>query len=241
MGRAILSGIVPMLTVPVTIKANFADNNWASIVSACHQNIVPATWVVGNQKTMTINGTAYVIDIIGKGHDDYADGSGKAPLTFQMHDCYSYDEARGYMNSVDTNISGWTICAMRQTNLPDILALMPMEVQNGIREVNKLTSAGDNSSTINTTADKLFLLSEIEVFGTTQYSYTGEGKQYEYYSAGNSKVKNIDLYGDVVAIPWWERSPEESSSMNFCYVSHDGTAGGTTAGLQNGVAFAFCF
>ena len=54
---------------------------------------------------------------------------------------------------------------------------MPTEVQNGIREVNQMTSAGSQSATINTTADKLFLLSEIEIFGSVSYSKSGEGTQ----------------------------------------------------------------
>lgn len=141
----------------------FANNTWAKIIKACQNKEVPETWVVGNQKAMTINGADYLIDIIGKNHDNYSDGSGKAPLTFQLHDCYGTQYA---MNSSGTNRGGWKSCAMRSTHLPAILALMPTEVQNGIREVNKLTSAGSKSATINTTADKLFLLSEIEIFGS---------------------------------------------------------------------------
>lgn len=154
----------------------FANNTWAKIIKACQNKEVPETWTVGSQKAMTINGTDFVIDIIGKEHDDYADGSGKAPLTFQLHDCYG--ETKN-MNSSNTNSGGWTSCAMRSTHLPAILARMPTEVQNGIREVNKLTSAGSQSATINTTADKLFLLSEIEIFGSVRYSKSGEGTQYD--------------------------------------------------------------
>ena len=57
--------------------------------------------------------------------------------------------------------------------------------------MQKKSSAGNQSSSIQTTNDKLFLLSEIEIFGSTTYSFTGEGKQYDYYKAGNSKVKNL--------------------------------------------------
>ena len=233
MGRVIMSGIVPTLKAPVTYKANFADNTWAQIIDACHKNQVPDTWVVGNSKTMLINGTEYQIDIIGKSHDDYADGSGKAPLTFQMHDCYA-DVNR--MNSSNTNSGGWTSCAMRSTHLPAILALMPTEVQNGIREVNKLTSAGSQSSTINTTADKLFLLSEIEIFGSVSYSKSGEGTQYDYYKAGNSKVKNRN----GGAAYWNERSPLKDGSTQFCMVSNTGTADYGGASSAAGVAFGFC-
>ena len=213
---------------------NFADNEWSTIIWACQTGNVPEEWTVGSQKAMTINGTNYQIDIIGKKHDDYADGSGKAPLTFQMHDCYGTKYA---MNSSSTNSGGWTSCAMRSTHLPAILALMPTEVQNGIREVNKLTSAGSQSATINTTADKLFLLSEIEIFGSVSVSKSGEGTQYDYYKAGNSKVKKFN----GGAAGWWERSPRGSSSAHFCIVDSSGVAGYYGAGIANGVAFAFCF
>lgn len=234
MGKVIMSGIVPMLSVPTTTKPNFADNTWAQIIKACQTNKVPDTWAVGNQKTMAIGGTDYAIDIIGKNHDDYADGSGKAPLTLQLHNCYADGKP---MNSSNTNLDGWTGCAMRSTHLPAILALMPAEVQNGIREVNKLTSEGNRSNPINTTMDKLFLLSEIEIFGSVSYSKSGEGAQYDYYKAGNSKVKNRN----GSARYWWERSPYDSDSARFCSVNINGGAGFANASATYGVAFAFCF
>ena len=215
------------------LKDNFADNDWSAIIAACHSGSVPSTWVVGNSKTMTINGASYQVDIIGKNHDTYASG-GKAPLTFQLHDCYG--ETKN-MNSSNTNSGGWTSCAMRSTHLPAILALMPTEVQNGIREVNKMTSAGSQSATINTTADKLFLLSEIEIFGSVSYSKSGEGTQYDYYKAGNSKVKNYSGSAHY----WWERSPFGSDSTRFCSVTSDGDADYYGASNADGVAFGFCF
>lgn len=215
------------------LKDNFADNDWSAIIAACHSGSVPSTWVVGNSKTMTINGASYQVDIIGKNHDTYTAG-GKAPLTFQLHDCYADTKA---MNSSNTNSGGWTSCAMRSTHLPAILALMPTEIQNGIREVNKLTSAGSQSATINTTADKLFLLSEVEIFGSTTYSEAGEGTQYDYYKAGNSKVKKRNGSAAI----WWERSPNAGYSTRFCYVDSNGSAGLSGASTARGVAFGFCF
>ena len=215
------------------LDAIFSNNSWEAIIAACQSGRVPDSWAVGDSKTMTINGADYQIDIIGKNHDTYTAG-GTAPLTFQMHDCYG---TKYKMNRSDTNRGGWESCAMRTTHLPAILALMPTEVQNGIREVNKLTSAGSQSSTINTTADKLFLLSEIEIFGRTTHSKRGEGSQYAYYSAGNSKVKNLS----GSANGWWERSPRGSDSTYFCSVSSSGGAINGSASSSRGVAFGFCF
>ena len=216
-----------------TIDAIFANNSWEAIIAACQSGNVPDTWAVGNSKTMTINGADYQIDIIGKNHDTYTAG-GTAPLTFQMHDCYGTKYA---MNRLEDHSGGWMSCEMRSTHLPAILALMPSEVQSGIKEVNKLTSEGSQSSTINTTADKLFLLSEIEIFGKTTYSNSGEGRRYAYYSAGNSKVKKLS--GSANA--WWERSPYGKDSTRFCRVYSNGYASydGPTALI--GVAFGFCF
>lgn len=211
-------------------EANFADNTWAQIITACQKRIVPPTWKVGDQKAMTIGGTDYLIDIIGINHDDYSDGSGKAPFTFQLHDCYG--ELKN-MNSSRTNNGGWTSCVMRQTHLPAILSKMPTEVRNNIREVNKLTSAGNQSATINTTADKLFLLSEIEIFGSVSHSKSGEGTQYDYYKAGNSRAKDG-------ADSWWERGPNGNDSTHFCFVLR-GNASSSNANYATGVAFGFCF
>jgi hypothetical protein len=214
-------------------EANFADNTWAQIIAACQRGIVLETWAVGNQKSMTINGTSYQIDIIGKNHDTYASG-GKAPLTFQLHDCYGETKK---MKSSATNSGGWKNSEMRTTHLPAILAHMPAEVQNGIREVSKKASVGGASSTIETVSDKLFLLSEVEIFGSTSYSAAGEGTQYDYYKAGNSKVKKQNGSANY----WWERSPYGSDSTYFCNVNSGGNANYSYPSNNFCVAFAFCF
>ena len=232
-GRTLIGGTGYDITFAPPYDSVFANNTWQQIIEACHNNAVPDTWNVADQKPMTINGVDYQIDIIGKNHDTYAAG-GKAPLTFQLHDCYADKKD---MNSSNTNSGGWKNSAMRTTHLPAILALMPTEVQNGIREVSKKASAGGASSTIETVSDKLFLLSEVEIFGSTSYSAAGEGTQYDYYKAGNSKVKKRN----GSAASWWERSPNASNSTSFCLVISYGSANANNASYVRGVAFGFCF
>ena len=216
------------------INPVFGNNSWATIIAACQAKKIPTTWKVGDSCNMTINNKTYAIDIIGKNHDEYPDKSGKAPLTFQLHDCYGDTKK---MNSSITNSGGWLQSEMRTTHLPAILALMPTEVQNGIREVSKKASVGGASSTIETVSDKLFLLSEVEIFGSTSYSAAGEGTQYDYYKAGNSKVKKRN--GSEAS--WWERSPNASNSTSFCLVISYGSANANNASYVRGVAFGFCF
>ena len=214
-------------------EADFVFNTWEQIIAACQKKSIPSTWKVGDQKSMTIDGLGYVIDIIGINHDTYTAG-GTAPLTFQLHDCYS---KLNKINSSETNRGGWKNSSMRTKHLPAILALMPTEVQNSIREVSKKASVGGGSSTIETVSDKLFLLSEVEIFGSTTTSAEGEGTQYDYYKAGNSKVKKRN----GSAAYWWERSPSANYSMYFCMVGSDGSVNIGGPSYANGVAFGFCF
>ena len=114
--------------------------------------------------------------------------------------------------------------------------MLSTDLKNVLKFVNKVSSVGNNSSGLETTSDKLFLLSEIEIFGSTQYSYAGEGKQYEYYAAGNSTIKKVN----GSANSWWERSPSSGNTTNFCYVYSNGSADYDYASAWYGVSFGFC-
>lgn len=217
----------------VEVRPNFADNDWGSIIYACHSGNVPDTWVAGDSKTMTIDGVNYQFDIVGKNHDTYTAG-GIAPLTFGLHDCYG---TKYPMNSSNTNSTGWNDSKMRTETLPAILAKMPENIQNGIRAVNKLTATSGSSSTIKTASDKLFTFSEMEVCGSATTSHAGEGKQYDYYKAGNSKVKKVG----IDASWWWLRSPGANSSTRFCVVTKNDSIGINDASFLAGVCFGFCF
>lgn len=215
----------------VSLNPNFADNTWEQIMEACHSGGLLDTWVVGDSKTMTIDGTDYQFDIVGKNHDTYTAG-GIAPLTFGMHDCYGTEQP---MNNTNTNKGGWNLCKMRTGILPGILAKMPENIRNGIRDVNKLYAVGNSSSvTYQTTADKLFLYSDDEVYGSES---SKEGEQYDYYKAGNSKVKKV---GDT-ASRWWLRSFQPFSVGGFYVVNTNSSLESITADNWAGVAFAFCF
>ena len=179
---------------------------------------------------MTINKKTYAIDIIGKNHDDYADGSGKAPLTFQMHTTYA---TQYKMNGAEYNNCGWKNCLVRTSNaFPKLKQVMPAEVVAALKAVTKKTTAGDASSAIDTTSDTLFLLSEIEVQGTRTHSYAGEGTQYAYYKTAANRKKNR---------AWYLRSPRINSTSCFCRTGWDGEADWSVASEVDGIAAAWCF
>ena len=214
----------------VSIKAVFSENSWPDIIAAVHNKEVPGTWNVGDSCNMTINNKTYAIDIIGKNHDDYADGSGKAPLTFQMHTTYA---TQYKMNGAESNSCGWVNCLVRTYNaFPTLRKVMPAEVVAAMKAVTKKTSAGSASSAIDTTEDTLFLLSEIEVQGTRTFSYAGEGTQYEYYKTAANRKKNR---------AWYLRSPRLNSTTCFDRTGWSGEADWSVASEVDGIAAAWCF
>ena len=214
----------------VMIDPVFGNNSWATIIKACREKQVPNTWSVGDRCNMTINNKTYSIDIIGKNHDDYADGSGKAPLTFQMHTCYATEYK---MNNSDSNTGGWADCLLRTTGgFKTIKSKMPAEVVAAMKEVVKKTAADGYDSTINTTKDTMFLLSEIEVQGTRTHSNAGEGMQYTYYQTAANRKKNR---------AWYLRSPRTNSTTCFCRTGWNGEADWSVASEVDGIAAAWCF
>ena len=216
----------------LTLFPDLETTSWDDINLASESGIASSIWSVGDKKTVAIDGVNYQAQIIGFDHDTKTSG-GKAGITFQLVDCLNSIYP---MNSTNTNGGGWTSCAMRTSTMATLLTKLPSALQNVIKAVNKLTSAGSQSATINTTSDKLFLLSDVEILGYVSSSFAGEGTQYDWYKAGNTKVKKVN----GSASHWWVRSPYKYSATNFCYVNSDGNATFSTASDSFGVSFAFC-
>ena len=221
---------------PFVVGATLEATSWDNIAAVSKFGQAPNYWKVGDKKNITVNGVTYAAQIIGFDHDTLttADGSRtKAGITFQLVDCLNTTYS---MNGSNTNVNGWRGSTMRTSTMATLLNQLSSDLKSVLEFVNKVTSVGSNSSGLETTSDKLFLLSEIEVFGATQYSYAGEGKQYEYYTAGNSTIKKVN----GSANNWWERSPHSGSTDIFCNVHNNGNASYNGAIYSGGVSFGFC-
>lgn len=221
-------------TPPKRFDDTFSANSWNDIILACQMNLVPTSWNVGDSKPIVVEGVTYQIDIIGKNHDAYSDGTGLAPLTLQFHECY---ETTQRMNGSNTNTGGWMTSEMRLTTIPTVFDALPIDVRSGIRQVNKPTTIGGQQNTVNLAQDNLFLLSEVEVFGDSPFSRGGEGVQYEYYAKGLSPIKTRKGTDSI----WWLRSPYSLGTGQFCRVSATGEANWVNATTTSYIAPAFCF
>lgn len=217
---------------PFTIGNNLNDTDWADIDICGRLGMAQQFFKVGDSKTVNIGGTNYEVQIIGFNHDDNVSG-GKAAYSFQLVDCLNQTQQ---MNTSNTNTGGWNGSAMRG-RMSTYKSQLPAALRNVIKTVKKKSGTGGGSSSgTQQTNDDLFLLSEIEIFGTTTYSVAGEGTQYEWYKAGNSRIKKVN----GSANDWWERSPCSGDAYSFCSVGSSGYADYNAADYSGGVSFGFC-
>lgn len=243
-GRDAYMGIDGEWNTLLPPPAPLEDMSWGEINAVAMAGEVAAYWSVGDTKTITfpsavLGSTTITVKIMGFDYDDLADGSGKAPISFGMVDCFATTRS---MNGSDTNAEGWDGCGLRDTLVDTVLpALQAVIGSSVIKPVSKRTSAGSHSSTINTTTDSVWLFSEYEVFGTVTYSVAGEKPTdksicYPAFTNSASRIKNVGSSASY----WWERSPYASGSTSFCRVAPGGSANSTDASYTYGVAVGFC-
>ena len=174
------------------------------------------------------DGSTLTYKIIGVNHDDLADGSGKAGLTFLT----TSTGISSWMSIMSNNDGVWEQSALRQKmNSGEIWNLMPSDFRSRVKSVRKLTNnvgGGDanKNAAVTATSDRLFLLSYSEIVPTSywaaDYPWTSsEGTQYE---AFKGKVTNNHSGNDCLQIGnnWWERSVSPGTSADFLYVGSDG-------------------
>lgn len=225
-------------TINVTVQMlspTLANNTWAQIAAASEAGVAASTWSVGDTKNITVGGETLTVEIVGFNHDDLASG-GKAGITFGLKNLMANTRQ---MNSSNTNAGGFTGSDMYDWLQGTLLNSLPSDLRAVLKSVNKKTSAGSQSSTINTNAMKIFLFSEIEIFGSVTYSKSGEGSQYSRFATASSRIKYLSN-GSGSADYWWERSPYGSGSSSFCTVNSDGSASYRSASISRGVCFGFC-
>lgn len=250
--------------------ASGTDAEIAKMIQAHYNNKINIAdyWAVGDTRTVSLSAMSatgvgeshraqsvkFVIG--GFNHDDLTspiNGHTKAAVTLLQKDCLmdatsasnvnngSADTEKGYMNSSNTNVGGWKNCARRTWCNNVYFKALPTTWQSMVKTVNKKASVGNNSSTIETVQDKIFLAAEIEIFGSTTYSFAGEGTQYQYYkNATANRYKMPKWTSSYVSHIYWERSPRSSSSAGFCAVNDSGSAGSSNANNAYGVAPCLC-
>lgn len=241
--------ITKMIEAHYAGRINIGDYWAVGDKRTIHHNAMSATGVSESHKA---NDYTYVI--IGIEHDDLVtpiNGKTKAAITIQTermlyldttteyNSSYDIEHECGHMNIANSNSSSWEGCERRRWCNNVYKGCLPPYIQNMMKPAKKLTSAGGQNSTIKTSNDYAFLPSEIEVFGSTTYSFAGEGEQYQYFKNATANRYKKPFYNNFyVSGQYWTRSPRSSSSSSFCSVYVNGNA--DYSGASSFISFAPC-
>ena len=154
---------------------DIAKNGTSSVVYAKAKAAMDAGTIWSMKLT---NGQTLEYRIIGINHDDLADGSGKAGLTFLV--------ANNCFGSSREDYGPWSGSNMRKSlNSGSYWELLPESMRSKIATVSKLTNnqRGDRADAeITNSEDRLFLLSRAETYQSTK-KYDWEEKEGALYEA----------------------------------------------------------
>ena len=224
--------------------------------------------ISGTVQGMSLNNTVRAF-ILGFNHNSGKEGSNRihfqigkttsgTDIAFCDSNYNSIGSSQGFrMNTSNINRGGWNNSYGRKTLLGNsgtptsppansFLAALPSDLRAVMKAVTKYTDNTGNSSNssvnVTTTTDYLFFLAEFEVQGARTHANQYEQNyqaQYDYYKAGNSKIKyRHDATG--TAVYHWCRSAYYYYGDYFCIVGTDGSAGSTVADYSLGLAPGFC-
>ena len=221
---------------PSPKRCKLEDCSWDEINMYSSFGLADKMFEVGDTKKFRLaDGSYLTARIIGFNHDYARDGS-LVHITFETVETLDGDIP---MNEKSTNEGGWDASYLRaKLNGNFFEKQLPADLKSAIKPVVKMTAKSSKNEVRVPSVDKLFVLSEQEVFGRKIYSCGGEGKWYEWYKRENTPYGKCKQNGER---DWrWERSPCSGDTNGFCFVSDTGTADYGNASNSYGVSFGFC-
>lgn len=216
------------------------DLSWEEIAEISESGNAKDYWNIGDTKTFKFYSSTFTAEIVGFDHDDLADGSGKAGISF-----ISKNVAFTAFHNIATttyNKTTWAGCYARSemnnalNNTSAMESALASVVKTVIKKYYDL-----NDSTVKTTEDKMWAPSLSEI-GCG--SLADEGDRYEKYTSNKSvgstyaELKKYD--GGGTAQVWATRTKTSSGTkvygVNISGVITTVTQGSSTASS----GFGFC-
>ena len=199
-------------------------DSWETIAANVENGTATSVYDVGTFKMLDITNSdgsteSIPMEIVAHNHDDKADGTGKATLTFLAKNLLN--KSMG-IDSDSSSRWGWTATDARKWLNGEFLTTLPSDLQTAITMVSKLSDNGYTStltSSIITTQDKVWIPSYSEVISTQTTIIGEQGELYPCFSDDNSRIRK--LVGGS-ADDWWLRTAYEKNNKNYYYVNGQG-------------------
>lgn len=205
---SILEVQCPYYSMPADGNVSFllCDLTPDKIAEYIQSNIGPSLWDIGDcTAPVTLNGTVGTLaltgvqvrfKILGINHNANVESGGLPNVHFGLtHYVQNTDICFGDGSNYKTNAGGWKTSALRTDACSEFYGCLPQEWRTVITDCHKWTdneSTSTSNNALSETADKIWIPSEWEVFGSRTFATTEEPTkqaQYEYYASGNSKIR----------------------------------------------------
>jgi hypothetical protein len=207
---------------------DFSDYSWSEIQAICKDGLANEYFSVGDTKTINIdalpnasNSTSAQTATLAIG-DISEDGTTMTMLVTN----YSKAAPTHEMNSTDTNKGGWGSTSMRDWLNDEYLSALSNDLQNVITIHSSSYSWSYEDDEVSYCKDKIWLLSEKEVFGGYNPSYENRGTfvsetQLAYFK---NIINGTTMYSKNSSVWWWLRSSVADNNDEFSMVDSDGEA-----------------
>lgn len=223
----------------------YIKDSWTTIGENAANGTASSVYQIGARKEIPItlsDGTTTTADveIIAFNHDDLADGSGKASITFFCKDLPNILKG---MNSTSNAAGGWQSSEIRTFINGELIGAFPSELKSLIKPVYKISDGGAGNKTLITTTDSCWLASYDEVaFTSNSNSLSGQGEAYSSVFYGDKESRKKYIVDDTETGGWWLRSTYYTTSSNtmFWRVQKSGSSYGDIQTGQFYIAFGFC-
>lgn len=198
-------------------KGTLEETSWEQIREIVVTGKATDYWSVGDTKSITSkSGKTYTIRLadLQNGRYEYSDGSGSSKAVFEFVELYNLNgTTKWQINSTLTDVT-WAECEMRTQTMPTIFADLPDDMTDVMSEVKVTTKQMGSAEIITSSSvDKLFLLSDPELYASADGSAESSFGVLDYYKTttrGEDWIKrNV---GTADANGWWLRNPSSSLS-----------------------------
>lgn len=217
---------------------------WTDVQYHIDQGDYATFYSVGDVIPLDVGEETINMEIVAFDHDNLADGSGKAHISFVAKDLLAESKVMNNSEKTDGNgnsgynIGGWESSDMRLYCNNTIFPSISENVRNMIKSVNKISDGGYYNKVLVTTSDKIWIPSYHEVgLGGSSYIVNGQGTTYPHFVDTSSRIKNkVDSIVDA----WWLRSSYTNNKNLFWGINSSGDAITNGGSIANGIAIGFC-
>ena len=193
---------------PIEWSTVLSENSWEQIDSACTQGVAQSLWEIGDEHPITVSNQNLTAVIIDFNHDNLADGSGKAVITFNTKETIRQIPTintiySNYGSTLNVSLYAKNSNDTYVTNIQEVFINIYEQIDSGlknhIKSVNKIACCSSIYGSTQYGMDGIiysdnenvytFPLSYCEI-GFTSSDFAAEGTTYPYFSIKSNLIKH---------------------------------------------------